>query len=264
MNYTTLEIEQTDRVAWVWMNRPERHNAFDQTLIEELSRAFRQLDDDAATRVVVLAGRGKSFSAGADLEWMRQAAGYSMEQNLRDARALADMLKTLRRMRKPTLARVHGTAIGGGVGLMAACDIALASTQAAFAMSEVRLGLIPSTIGPYVIEAIGARQAQRYFLTGERFDAVEACRIGLAHEACLPEHLDQRVEAITASLLGGGPCAQDAAKRLIADLAHAAIGEALIDDTAQRIARLRASDEAREGVGAFLDKRAASWVASAS
>jgi len=205
VNYQALDVRVDSGVATVWMNRPERHNAFDETLIAELQAVFTVLDDDAATRVIVLAGRGKSFSAGADLNWMRRAAAYGVEENLRDARALAAMLRTIDRTRKPTVARVHGAALGGGTGLACACNIAIASTDASFATTEVKFGIVPATVGPYVVRAIGERMASRYFLTAERFDAHEARRIGMVHEVCAPEALDERVRAVTHSLLAGGP-----------------------------------------------------------
>ena len=259
MNYQALDVRVDSGVATVWMNRPERHNAFDETLIAELQAVFTVLDDDAATRVIVLAGRGKSFSAGADLNWMRRAAAYGVEENLRDARALAAMLRTIDRTRKPTVARVHGAALGGGTGLACACNIAIASTDASFATTEVKFGIVPATVGPYVVRAIGERMASRYFLTAERFDAHEARRIGMVHEVCAPEALDERVRAVTQSLLAGGPNAQAAAKLLLRTITHRTIDDALIEDTARCIAELRATPEAKEGVGAFLDKRDPGW-----
>jgi len=241
------------------MNRAEAHNAFNETLIEELTRVFDTLGYDAGVRVIVLAGRGKSFSAGADLEWMERAAGYSSEENRRDARKLAKMIATIHRLPKPTVARVHGAALGGGVGLVAACDIAIASTQASFATTEVRLGMIPSVISPYVIAAIGRRQAHRYFLTAERFDAVEAHRIGLAHVVCEPGELDAKVAAVAQSLLANSPMAQAAAKELIFHVVDRPIEDVLIEETAQRIAKSRATAEAKEGIAAFLEKRKPRW-----
>jgi len=259
VNYQALDVRVDSGVATVWMNRPERHNAFDETLIAELQAAFSVLDDDAATRVIVLAGHGKSFSAGADLNWMRRAAAYGLEENLRDARALAAMLRTIDRTKKPTIARVHGAALGGGTGLACACNIAIASTDASFATTEVKFGIVPATIGPYVVRAIGERMASRYFLTAERFDAHEARRIGMVHEVCAPEALDERVRSVTQSLLAGGPNAQAAAKLLLRTITHRTIDDALIEDTARCIAELRATPEAKEGVGAFLDKRDPGW-----
>ena len=260
MDYRTLQVEIGERIATVWMNRPDRHNAFDEALIDELGDAFRTLDDDPSARVVVLAGRGRSFSAGADLDWMRRAAAYGVDENLRDARALAAMLRAIDRMRKPVVARIHGAALGGGTGLACACDIAIASTDASFATTEVKFGLVPATIGPYVVRAIGERHAHRYFLTAERFDAHEAQRIGMVHEVCAADALDERVRAVATSLSVGGPNAQASAKALIRSLAHRPIDDAVIDETAQCIAQLRATPEAREGIAAFLEKRRPKWV----
>lgn len=259
MTYQTLEIETDGGVATVWMNRAKAHNAFNETLIEELTRAFENLGGDPDVRVVVLAGRGKSFSAGADLEWMRRAVGYSNEENRRDARTLAKMYATIERLPKPTIARVHGVALGGGVGLTAVCDIAIASTSASFATTEVKLGIIPAVISPYVIAAVGPRQARRYFQTGERFDAEEARRIGLVHIVCDPPGLDKNIAAAAETLIGNGPMAQSAAKELILHVADRPIDDVLIEDTAQRIAKARATSEAREGIAAFLEKRKPQW-----
>lgn len=260
MEYRSLQVEISDGIATVWMNRPERHNAFDETLIAELHEAFRRLDDDPKTRVLVLAGRGKSFSAGADLDWMRRAAGYGVEENLRDARALAAMLHAIDRVQKPTVARIHGAALGGGTGLACVCNIAIASTEATFATTEVKFGIVPATIGPYVVRAIGERSAYRYFLSAERFDANEARRIGMVHEVCAPDAIDGRVHAVASSLLVGGPNAQATAKQLIRSLVHRAVDEVVIEETAQCIANLRATPEAKEGIGAFLEKRQPSWL----
>jgi len=258
--FTTLEIELKGPVATIWMNRPDLHNAFDEILIAELTAACVALDKDSDVRVVVLAGRGKSFSAGADLNWMRRAANNGINDNLNDARALAGMLRTLAEMNKPTIARVQGAALGGGMGLAAACDIAIASTKAVFATSEVRFGIIPSAISPYVLRAIGARQAYRYFQSAERIDAVRAREIGLVHEAVEPEALDAKVQEIVASLLQGGPLSQAAAKDLIRAVDGRPINDNLVEETAHRIAHLRATPEAREGIAAFLDKRQANWI----
>ncbi len=261
MPFTTLEIELNNQVATIWMNRPDLHNAFDEILIAELTAACIALDGDADVRIVVLAGRGKSFSAGADLNWMRRAANNGIDENLNDARALAGMLRTLAEMKKPTIARVQGAALGGGMGLAAACDIAVASTKAVFATSEVKFGIIPSAISPYVLRAIGARQATRYFQTAERIDAVRAREIGLVHEVAEPEELEAKVAEIVAALLAGGPNAQAAAKDLIRAVDHQPVNHTLVEDTAHRIAHLRATPEAREGIGAFLDKRQPGWLA---
>ncbi|WP_371323821.1 enoyl-CoA hydratase/isomerase family protein [Dechloromonas sp. ZY10] len=259
--YQTLEIETANQVATIWMNRPDVHNAFDEALIGELTAACLELDKDASVRVVVLAGRGKSFSAGADLNWMKRAANNGVDENLNDARALARMLRVLAEMKKPTIARVQGAALGGGTGLTAACDIAVASTKAVFATSEVKFGIIPSAISPYVVRAIGARQAYRYFQSAERIDAARAREIGLVHEAVEPEQLDAKVQEIVAALLQGGPCAQAAAKDLIRAVDNQPINDNVVEDTAHRIAHLRATPEARDGISAFLDKRNPGWIA---
>jgi len=258
--FVSLEIELNGPVATIWMNRPELHNAFDEILIAELTAACKALDDDADVRVVVLAGRGKSFSAGADLNWMKRAANNGLDDNLNDARALAHMLRTLAGMKKPTIARVQGAALGGGMGLAAACDIAVASTKAVFATSEVKFGIIPSAISPYVLRAIGARQAYRYFQSAERIDAVRARDIGLVHEAVEPEQLDAKVQEIVGALLLGGPLSQAAAKDLIRAVDGQMVNETLVEETAHRIAHLRATPEAREGIAAFLDKRQPNWI----
>jgi len=260
MPFQALQIELNGPVATLWMNRPELHNAFDEILIAELTAACIALDEDQDVRVVVLAGRGKSFSAGADLNWMKRAANNGLDDNLNDARALARMLRTLAEMDKPTIARVQGAALGGGMGLAAACDIAVASTKAVFATSEVKFGIIPSAISPYVLRAIGGRQATRYFQSAERIDAVRAREIGLVHETVDPEQLDTKVDEIVTALLQGGPLAQAAAKDLIRAVDGQIINETLVEETAHRIAHLRATPEAREGIGAFLDKRQPSWM----
>ncbi|HNB65061.1 MAG TPA: enoyl-CoA hydratase/isomerase family protein [Rhodocyclaceae bacterium] len=263
MTYETLEIERAGAVATVWMNRPQVHNAFNETLIAELGGAWAALDADDAVRVVVLAGRGRSFSAGADLAWMQRAGAASVDDNLADAGRLAGMLRGLAELSKPTVARVHGAALGGGMGLAAACDLCVAGSGAVFATSEVRLGLIPAAIGPYVIRALGERQAYRYFLTAERIDARRAAALGLAHEAVEADALDTRVRDLCDALLLGGPQAQRAAKALIRAVAKRPVDDALVADTAHRIATLRATPEAREGLDAFLAKRPAAWVPGA-
>ncbi len=260
-NYQHLQIEQDGGVATLWMNRPDRHNAFDEDLIEELTRSALALGADDNVRVVVLAGRGRSFSAGADLDWMRRAADYGYDKNLADAHTLAAMLRAIAEIPKPTVARVHGAALGGGMGLVAACDIAIASNNAMFATSEVRFGLIPATIGPYVLRAIGARQAGRYFQSAERIDAATALRIGLVHEVVAADQLDAKLGELLAALRSGGPEAQAASKRLIASVGNASLDDALIADTGDRIARVRAGDEAKEGIDAFLAKRPPAWQA---
>ncbi|MGZ5650503.1 MAG: enoyl-CoA hydratase/isomerase family protein [Usitatibacter sp.] len=257
----SLAIERQGPVGLVTMNRPERHNAFDDSLIQELTEALRTMEAEDGIRVVVLSGAGKSFSAGADLNWMKRKAGFSKDENQRDAMGLAALMRTLAHLRKPTIARVQGAAYGGGVGLVACCDIAVASQAASFALSEARLGLIPAVISPYVVAAIGERAARRYFLTAERFEAAEAWRLGLVHELASGEgELDEKLGEIVDALLSAGPAAQREAKELIRAVSGRAVTSELIQDTAERIARIRSSPEGREGVAAFLDKRRASWL----
>ena len=255
-----LQTEINDGVATIRMNRPEVHNAFDDALIAALTSELRRLDRSLLARIIVLAANGKSFSAGADLNWMRRMAKYSREENLRDALALADLMRTLDGMGKPTIAQVQGAAFGGGVGLVACCDIAIASTEAAFCLSEVRLGLIPSVISPYVIAAIGERAARRYFLTAERFDAVEARRLCLVHEVVEGSALDDTVAKIAGQLLKGGPRALAAAKKLIADVSRRPMDDGLSAETARRIAAIRVEPEGQEGLAAFFDKRSPDWT----
>ena len=255
-----LSEQRPDGSVWITLNRPEIHNAFDDRLIAGLTAELARLADDAAVRAVVLTGRGKSFSAGADLNWMRRTATYGEAENLADARALAKLMATLNELPKPTIARVNGAALGGGTGLVACCDIVVASAAALFGTTEVRLGLIPSVIGPYVVAAIGVRQARRLMLTGERIGAAEAARVGLVHEVVAADQLDGAVGTILGYLLQGGPAALTAIKHLVRELAGRPIEPGLIDATARRIAALRATPEAREGIAAFLAKRPASWL----
>jgi methylglutaconyl-CoA hydratase len=235
------------------------HNAFDETLIAELTHVVRTFDADTSIRVLILEGRGKSFCAGADLNWMKRMAGFTQAENLADANNLAAMLSALNGLSKPTIARVHGAAYGGGVGLVACCDIAIGTSQASFALSETRLGLIPAAISPYVIEAIGARAARRYFLSAERFGAEEARRLGLLHELVAEAELDAAVDRLIATLQDAGPQAQAEAKLLIRAVAQRPIDQGVIGDTAKRIARVRATPEGKEGVAAFLAKRKPDW-----
>ncbi|KAF1711462.1 enoyl-CoA hydratase [Pseudoxanthomonas kalamensis DSM 18571] len=260
MNATTIAIERRNAVATLWLDRPEVHNAFDEHLIAAITTGLRELDADDTVRVVVLAGRGKSFCAGGDLDWMRRMAAYDEAANLEDAGRLAEMLRTLATLSKPTVARVHGAALAGGTGLVAACDIAVAGPRASFGTTEVRLGLVPATIGPYVVRAIGPRAARRYFLTGERIDAQRALQLGLVHELCGEDELDQRIDAIVKALLAGAPGALHASKRLLDAIDHQPLSPALIEDTCRRIATARASEEAREGIAAFFDKRKPAWA----
>lgn len=261
--FDTLDIERDGGIATVWMNRPDVHNAFNAQLIADLTAACQQLDADESVRVVVLAGRGKSFSAGADLNWMKAAGEASVDENLADARRLAGMLRTLSEMNTPTIARVQGAALGGGMGLASACDICVASEKAIFATSEVKFGIIPSAISPYVIRAIGERQSYRYFQSAERISAQRAGELGLAHEVVAPEALDDKVAEIVAALMQGGPKSQAAAKALIRAVANQPVSDAVVEDTSRRIATLRSTPEAKEGLSAFLDKRPAAWVPQA-
>lgn len=254
-----ISIERCGAVATLWLNRPQVHNAFDEHLIRSITNGLRALDADSEIRVVVLGGRGKSFCAGGDLDWMRRMAGYSTEQNLEDAKQLAAMLQVLATMSKPTIARVHGAAIAGGTGLVAACDIAVATSEASFGTSEVRFGLVPATISPYVIRAIGMRASQRYFLTGERLSAQTAHALGLVHIVSPVDELDDRVDDIAQALLSSAPGALTACKSLIDAVANRPLDEELIADTCVRIADARASDEAKEGIRAFFDGRKPLW-----
>ena len=257
----SLQLLREGPVARLRLDRPQLHNAFDAGLIAGLTDVLEELGRDATTRVVVLEGAGASFSAGADLNWMRGMAAAGEAENREDSLRLAKLMRTLDELPKPTIARVHGAAFGGGVGLVACCDIAIATQDATFALSEGKLGLIPATIGPYVVEAIGARHARRYMLTAEKFDAAEAYRIGLVHDIVPDvESLDARVNELLGSLLLAGPHAQKAVKALIRAVAHRPIDERVIADTAERIATIRASDEGREGIGAFLTRRSPEWV----
>jgi methylglutaconyl-CoA hydratase len=255
----TVNIDERG-VATLMLNRPQVHNAFDDRLIAGLTHELRELERDAHVRVVVLGGEGKSFSAGADLNWMQRMAKYSEADNIRDAVALANLMRVLDTMSKPTIARVQGAAFGGGVGLVACCDTAIAGSAAVFCLSEVRLGLIPAVISPYVVAAMGQRNARRYFLTAERFDAQEALRIGLVHAVVDPAQLDERLTQMIEELLKGGPRAIAAAKDLIASVANRPVDQTLAEDTAARIAQIRVSAEGQEGTNAFLEKRAAAWV----
>lgn len=257
--YLTTEIDASG-IATLTMNRPEIHNAFDDRLIADLIEELRGLDANPMVKVVVLAANGKSFSAGADLEWMRRMAGYSREENLTDALSLAELMSCLDGLEKPTVGRIQGAAFGGGVGLVACCDMVIASSRASFCLSEVKLGLIPAVISPYVVAAIGSRNARRYFLSAERFGADEALRMNLVHEVVEPDALDTRVAEYCAGLTNNGPAAMAAAKRLAAAVSRGVIDKAMIEDTAERIADTRASDEGVEGLSAFLEKRPPAWM----
>jgi len=260
MEYKTLNIERRGASAWIWMNRPDVHNAFDETLIAELTAAFIAIDADASVRAIVLGGAGKSFSAGADLNWMIRLGAAPLEDNLADARNLANLFRVISNCSTPTIARVQGAALGGGMGLVAACDICVVSTKAQFATSEVRLGIIPAAISPYVVRAIGERQAYRYFQTAERISGERARELGLAHEVAAPEELDARVQQIVDAIVANGPLAQAASTDLIRAVANRPIDDALVEETAQRIAKLRSTPEAGEGLKAFIEKRAPAWT----
>jgi len=259
-----VSILHRGRVAELWMDRPEVHNAFDARLIAELTAALDALATDAGVRVVVLGGKGASFSAGADMHWMRAMVAASEADNRADALALARLLRTLDEFPKPTIARVHGTALGGGVGLIACCDIAIGVNDARFGLTESKLGLLPAVISPYVIAAIGARQARRWFATAELFDAQAALRLGLLHELVSTDALDATIERQIALLLKSGPIASARAKRLVADVIAEPDRDARDAANAELIARLRVSPEGQEGLGAFLDKRTPSWVEQAA
>ncbi len=261
MTTSTLEIHVSHHVAVVWMAREVVRNAFNETSIAELTEAFRSLGADPDVRAIVLAGKGPAFCAGADLGWMKRMAGFSYDENRDDAMKLATMLHTIYQCPKPVIARVHGDAYAGGVGLVAACDIAVAAIGTTFCLSETRLGLIPATIGPYVIRAMGVSAARRYVLTAEKFDASEAFRIGLVHDLAPPEELDSRINEMLGALMQTSSNAVAEAKRLVRDMSARPIDEALIADTAERIAAIRTSEDGREGVRAFLEKRKSRWVA---
>ena len=256
-----LDIQRKGAVASVFLNRPEVRNAFDDATIAELTQAFATLGQDESVRAIVLGAHGKAFSAGADLNWMRAMAGYTWEQNHADASALAEMLWTIYSCPVPVIGRIHGDCYAGGVGLAAVCDIVVASEGVHFCLSEAKLGLLPGTISPYVIRAMGEQAARRYFVTAERFSAQEAHRIGFVHELCAAELLDAKVDELALAIAANGPQAVKACKRLVQDMAGQPITAALRDDTARRIADIRASDEGREGVRSFLEKRAPGWTA---
>lgn len=259
-----LEVTNHGGVARVTLNRPELRNAFDDALIKELRGAFSSLEKDKTVRVVVLAGNGPAFCAGADLNWMKRMAGYGYDENLADAKALAEMLAALDRMAKPTIARVHGPVFAGGTGLVTACDIAVGTPEAKFCLSEAKLGLSPATISPYVIRAMGERNARRYFLTAEVFDAEEALRIGMLSVLVPKDQLDATVGGLVQNLLAGGPEAHGKIKTLIRAVAGRRPDDDLVADTAKRIAEIRGSPEGKEGIAAFLEKRKASWCSPKS
>ena len=259
-----LEVTKQGGVARVTLNRPELRNAFDDELIRKLKKAFEDISVDKSVRVMVLAGNGPAFCAGADLNWMKRMAGYSYDENLADAKALAEMLAALDGVPKPTVARVHGPVFAGGTGLVAACDIAVGTPEAKFCLSEAKLGLSPATISPYVLRAMGERMARRYFLTAEVFDAQEAWRIGMLSVLVSTNALDSTVDELVKHLLAGGPEAHAKIKALIRAVAGRRPDDALTAETAQRIAEIRGSPEGREGIASFLEKRKASWCSPKS
>jgi methylglutaconyl-CoA hydratase len=255
-----VHVERDGAVARVWLNRPDVRNAFNETSITELARVFAELSGDPALRVIVLGGRGKAFCAGADLSWMKTMAGYTWEQNRADAQALADMLWTLYSCPIPIVGRIHGDCYAGGVGLAAVCDVLVAAETATFCLSEARLGLLPATISPYVVRALGVQASRRYFTTAERFSATQAHAFGFVHELCAPDAIDAEVDARVAILVANGPMATRACKQLVQDIAGLPIGAELRAETARRIADVRASAEGREGVQSFLQKRKPAWL----
>ena len=258
---TTLEIQRPSaHVAEVWLNRPEVRNAFNDGVIAELTAAFRSLGADPELRAIVLGGRGKAFCAGADLSRMRAMADYSWEENQADAARLAEMLWTIYSCPLPVVGHIQGDCYAGGVGLAAVCDLLVAAEGLQFCLSEARLGLLPATIGPYVVKALGEQASRRYFITAERFSATEAQALGFVHEVVAADALDAKVAEIVALLVANGPAAVKACKRLVQDVAGRPVDAALRADTARRIADIRASDEGREGVQSFLGKRSPAWT----
>jgi methylglutaconyl-CoA hydratase len=259
-HYQHIEVDQRGAVRWLWLNRPEVRNAFNDALITEISSAFAAVEGSPETRVVVVTSRGPAFCAGADLNWMRSMANFSHADNHADALKVARMFAAVHACSRPVIARVHGDAFGGGVGLAAACDIVLAAEGATFALSEVKLGIVAATISPHLVRAMGARQAARYMLTGEKFTALQARTLGLVHEVTLMEGLDREVERLAHHLLAASPAALAATKRLLADVVETPMDDVLLAATAKCIADARVSPEGREGIAAFLEKRAPSWA----
>ncbi|MCO5119277.1 MAG: enoyl-CoA hydratase/isomerase family protein [Burkholderiaceae bacterium] len=260
MSYETLEIDNTGGVARIWLNRPDVRNAMNVTLIAELAAAIDEANADDSVRVIMLGGRGKGFCAGADLKWMGGARDMKIEDNRADTGNLAAVMRRLYDGPKPSVARIHGACFAGGMGLATACDIAIAAPDARFCLSEVKIGLIPAMISPYVIKAIGEHNARRYMLSAEVFDAAEAFRIGFVSELAPADGLDARVDAMIANLLAGSPQAIDATKQLIRAVSGRRIDDALTHDTAERIARARTTDDAAEGIASFFEKRKPRWA----
>jgi methylglutaconyl-CoA hydratase len=257
---TVLDIENRGAVRWLWLNRPEVRNAFNPELIAAITRAFADIETDASVRVVVVAARGAAFCAGADLHWMRSMAGFSHAENQADALSVARMFNAVHRSSRPVIARVQGDAFGGGVGLAAACDIAVAVDSANFVLSEVKLGLVAATIAPHVLRALGERQARRYLLSAEKFSTARAQELGLVHDFASPEKLDALVESFIQSLLAASPAALAATKNLLADIGGRPLDAETLAVTAKCIADARVSAEGREGIAAFLEKRAPGWL----
>ena len=254
--FSTVDDRGVGRVT---LNNPDKHNAFDDQIIGQLTEAFAAMAANSNVRLMILASEGKSFSAGADLGWMKRMASYSHAENLQDANALAEMLKVLYQMPQPTIARVQGAAFGGAVGLVSCCDMAVATSAASFAFSEVKIGLVPATISPYVIAAIGERAARRYFTTGERFDAAQALRIGLVNEVVDEDSIDDSINKLSDALLANGPQAVSGAKQLISNVSGKPIDQNLIDYTGETIADIRVSEQGQEGLQAFLGKTKPNW-----
>jgi methylglutaconyl-CoA hydratase len=259
-HYQHIEVDQRGAVRWLWLSRPEVRNAFNDALITEISSAFAAVESSPETRVVVVTSRGPAFCAGADLNWMRSMANFSHADNHADALKVARMFAAVHACSRPVIARVQGDAFGGGVGLAAACDIVVAAEGAMFALSEVKLGIVAATISPHLVRAMGARQAARYMLTGEKFTALQARTLGLVHEVTLMEGLDREVERLVHHLLAASPAALAATKRLLADVVETPMDDVLLAATAKCIADARVSPEGREGIAAFLEKRAPSWA----
>ena len=260
---STLDIRRPSKhVAEVWLNRPDVRNAFNDAVIAELTAAFKTLGQDNDLRAIVLGAHGKAFCAGADLNWMRAMSGYSWDENYADAQKLADMLWTLDQCSVPIVGRVQGDCYAGGMGLASVCDVLIASDNVTFCLSEARLGLLPGTISPYVVRSMGAQAAKRYMVTAERFSAAQAQAMGMVHELCTLETLDAKVADMVATLCGNGPQALRACKRLVQDVTDQPINEALRLETARRIADIRASEEGKEGLQSFLQKRPAQWTLS--
>ena len=257
---STLRIERAGHVVRVWLDRPDVRNALNGALIRELAATFETLAPEEGVRAIVLGGSGKAFCAGADLGFMRDVAANTWEQNRADAETLAAMLWTVNRCPVPVVARIHGDCYAGGLGIAAVCDVRIAAEAVTFCLSEARLGLLPATISPYVVRAMGEAAARRYFVTAERFSAAEAGSMGFVHEVCAADAIDAKVDAVVAALVANGPMATRACKQLVQDVAGREITAELRAETARRIADMRASDEGREGIQSFLDKRKPAWT----